>query len=84
MFILENSCTELSRWFSKVTLRRYKDVLVVTDAEPLVAYVQSGKFLVDSKLIEFRRHVEKEIKLHGAVRITKAPGIFEACRDDSA
>src|SRR5262249_16734842 len=41
-FRLENGAEQLARWFPRVELRRYEDALVVTEAEPLLAYVLSG------------------------------------------
>jgi len=86
-FTLENGAEELSRWFTSVRLRRYEDGLVVTEAEPLMAYVLSGLFgsaLTDDQTAAFRRFVENELAEHGAIRITKDAGLFEAIRSDSA
>lgn len=83
-FNLENGSAQLSRWFSKVTLRRYEDALVVTEAEPLIAYILSGKFksaFVGDKLARLIRFVEEEITLYGAIHITKEVGIFEAHKE---
>jgi hypothetical protein len=73
---------QLSGWFSKVTLNRYEDALVVTETEPIVAYVRSGESLVEEMLTELQRYVEKEIQSHGVIRITKDTGIFEAWKGD--
>jgi ubiquinone/menaquinone biosynthesis C-methylase UbiE len=80
-FLLENGGEQISRWFSKVTLRRYKDDLVITEANPLVAYVLSmiaKPIFIGDRLTKFVRFVEQEIALHGAIHITKDSGIFEA------
>jgi ubiquinone/menaquinone biosynthesis C-methylase UbiE len=83
-FSLENGQEQLERWFPHVTLRRYEDTLVITEAAPLIAYVRSGyasSGVVGERLTEFTRFVEQELASHGAIRITKATGLFEACGD---
>ena len=86
-FGLENGFVQLSRWFSKVTLRRYEDSLVITEGDSLVAYILSGmnnakSILVGDKLAEFIRFVKQELTLHGAIHVTKQSGMFEAGQDD--
>src|SRR5207248_3230373 len=41
-FNLEKGQSEMSRWFSHVELHRYEDALLVTEVEPLLAYLLSG------------------------------------------
>ena len=87
-FGLENGLAQVSQWFSQVTLHRYEDSLVITEADPLVAYVLSGTgnakdVLVGEKLAAFIRFVERELVAHSAIRITKDSGMFEGLRDDS-
>jgi ubiquinone/menaquinone biosynthesis C-methylase UbiE len=80
-FRLENGGQELSHQFSHVTLHRYEDALVITEAEPLVAYVLStplGALIVDDKVAEFTRFVEQELAALGAIHISKDSGLFEA------
>ena len=81
-FTLENGYEELSRWFSQVTLHRYEDDLVITEAEPLVAYilsmVEAKSVFTDDKLAKLVEYLEREIAAHGAVHITKDSGMFEA------
>jgi SAM-dependent methyltransferase len=80
-FNLENGEEELARWFGALTLHRYEDALVVTEAAPLVAYVLSARYrseLEGERLEAFTRSVEEEIASHGAVHITKEAGLFEA------
>ena len=83
-FLLETGLDQIARWFPKVSLQRYKDGLVITEAEPLVAYVVSTAAksnFVDEKLSEFTRFVEQEILTHGAIHVTKDSGLFEAWQD---
>src|SRR5207253_2621834 len=81
VFSLENGREELAPFFFQVTLSPYPDALVVTEAEPLIAYALSGRYqslLVGDRLAAFTRAVEQEIARHGAFRITKEIGLFEA------
>ncbi len=41
-FTLENGSGQIERFFSHVALFRYDDALVVTEAEPLIAYILFG------------------------------------------
>jgi SAM-dependent methyltransferase len=80
-FLLENGLGQISRWFSEVTLCRYEDGLVITEAEPLVAYVLSTRAksaLAGDRLAEFITFVEQELADHGVIYITKDSGVFEA------
>lgn len=79
-FYLENGYLELSRWFSPVTERRYEDALVVTAAEPLVAYVESSGYLRGQQLLNLRQHVEEVINTQGALGINKIAGILIATK----
>jgi len=81
-FGLENGFDQLTPLFAEVTLHRYQDGLVVTEAEPLVAYILSTKRSTRLKqnpepltrLIKERLHQDK------AVYITKDSGMFEALK----
>ena len=86
-FLLENGLDQISSWFSRVTLRRYEDGLVITEAGPLVAYILSTtakSILAGDRLAEFTKFVEQELVLHSAIHVTKDSGIFEAFRDEGA
>jgi ubiquinone/menaquinone biosynthesis C-methylase UbiE len=80
-FNLENGREQLAPWFPSVTLHRYDDALRVTEVEPLIAYLRSGRHqsvLIGNRLAELIRSVEQEIAESGAIRITKASGMFIA------
>ena len=80
-FLLENGLDQLAPWFSKVALHRYEDGLVITSAEPLVAYVLSTRAksaLMGDILTGFVSFVERELETHGVIHITKDSGLFEA------
>ena len=83
-FLLDNGLDQLSEWFSRVTLHRYEDALVITEAKPLVAYVLSAaaESVLTGKELEFIEFVEHELALHNTIYVTKDSGIFEAFRDD--
>ncbi len=83
-FTLENGVEQLAPWFATVTLRRFDDALVITEAEPLVAYVLSmavGRAVVGQKRVEFTKHVERELSSRGAIRATIETGMFVASKD---
>ena len=90
-FSLEDGAEQLSPWFPDVTLRRYEDALVVTEARPLVEYLLSGS-AADSgvqgssadelgrRVSELTERLEQELASHGAIRITKDVGMFVASK----
>jgi SAM-dependent methyltransferase len=82
-FGLENGAAQLGEWFEDTRLYRYEDSLVVTEADPLVAYVLSsvgsaGRLLMDGRSAEFAAFVERQLASRGAIRITKDVGLFVA------
>lgn len=74
-FSLENGAVELADWFAKVDVKHY-DALVITEAEPLVAYVESSGHLKGEPLSKFRDHVIELIKSQGAIHIDKIVGVI--------
>jgi SAM-dependent methyltransferase len=85
-FALENGLDQCAQWFSGVTLCRYEDALVVTEAAPLVAYILSSirwPTLIGGKTLELTQFVEQELALHGAIHVTKDSGLFAAFRDNA-
>ena len=75
-FRLENGSEELSRFFDSVELLRYEEHLEVTEVQPLVAYVESMKHLDEEQLQKLWKMIEEEIRLRGALHITKSQGLF--------
>jgi hypothetical protein len=63
-----------------VHLQRYENALVVSEAEPLVAYIMSGRRLRAEQHDLFRRFVEQEMVTHGPTTITIDAGMFAAQR----
>lgn len=80
-FNLENGADQLAAFFSHVTLYHYNDALVVTEAEPLVAYFLSlsrNADMDEKARAELTKRVQDRIDEHGAIHITKDSGLFEA------
>jgi ubiquinone/menaquinone biosynthesis C-methylase UbiE len=90
-FSLENGAAQLSQWFLEVSLRRYEDALVVTEAAPLVEYLLSGAS-ADAAVREtgseelarrapmLRKLLDEKLAERGEIRITKDSGLFVARR----
>ena len=83
-FGLETGGAELANVFPDVTLRRYDDTLEVTEAEPLIAFVESWRLANDiegeEKMAQFRDIVRQEIASKGVISVTKDAGAFIACK----
>lgn len=79
-FSLENGHQLLSPWYSQVHVRRYKDGLVITKVEPLLAWGRSWAqaFFPGDKFTAFLQFLEQEMIAQGAIRVTKDPGLFVA------
>jgi SAM-dependent methyltransferase len=77
-FTLESGGAELARWFTDVRLLRYEDALLVTEVEPLLAYVESSETLAREDRAALEARFAAIIALEGAVRIGKDPGLFIA------
>ena len=79
-FRLEGGAAEIERFFSHVLLHRYESALIVTEAEPLVAFVASmaGAKMSGAQRAAFTRAIEQRIAADGAIHITKDTGLFEA------
>jgi ubiquinone/menaquinone biosynthesis C-methylase UbiE len=77
-FLLENGQAQLEPFFKDIRLRRYEDTLKVTQAEPLVKYIFSGRLkeLLKAREQELRAFIAGEIKAGGAIHIFKDSGIF--------
>jgi SAM-dependent methyltransferase len=80
-FNLEEGGAELAQHFGRVELRHYADGLVVTEAAPLVAYINSMLRLKSHDEAQLTQSIERQIASKGAVRITKATGLFIATND---
>lgn len=79
-FNLENGFTLLNEHFANVSLSRYVDSLIVTDAQLLVEYILSGRAkLGNERQYELSSFVKQEIETNGGkFYITKDSGVFDA------
>lgn len=80
-FMLENGQEQLAPFFTQVTLETYEDALEVTEAEPLAAYVFSGRlgsFLTQEMRESFTNLIRQELAARGTLHLTTALGMFEA------
>jgi SAM-dependent methyltransferase len=81
-FTLENGPDRMSPWFSEIDLKRYDDALVVTEVEPIIAFVKSSSLLrvEPENLAAFRDFLAGRMDAEGAIRFTKDSGLFSAIR----
>ena len=79
-FTLENGSDVLGTYFSEVSLHRYIDSLLVTEVNPLVDYILSGRIEVAyDQRSELAMFVERVLKENGGkFYITKDSGVFES------
>ena len=81
-FDLDGGATILGRHFSDVSVEEYDDALVVTDAEPVLAYIGSmADFWTGvAPIDELRTQIQDVIHRDGGFRIDKRAGLFTATR----
>ncbi|MEA3336043.1 MAG: class I SAM-dependent methyltransferase [Chloroflexota bacterium] len=83
-FGLENGTEQLMPWFDTISLSQYRDGLVVTEIEALMAYVQSSRLwgLADENDQDaLRQLLVEEMANQGAIHIQKSTGLFIATQD---
>ncbi len=79
-FTLENGRDQLAPWFSHIVIHRYEDSLVVTEAEPLTAYllsIRAASDLDEAERATIAERVDQQLATRGAIHITKDSGLFE-------
>ncbi len=81
-FVLETGMEQLCQWFAEMTVHRYHDDLVITEAEPLVAYILSStaSAAVGDRVAEFTAFVRQKITADGSIRVHKDSGVFACTR----
>lgn len=81
-FTLDNGAEQLRQCFKNVSLERYIDSLVVTDAGLLVDYILSGRLKISpDQKSDLAKFVEKEFEENGGqFFITKESGVFESTK----
>lgn len=81
-FRLENGAALLGRQFARVERRDFGDELVVTEADPLIAYIVSmntfAGLMTPENAARLREVVESRLRRDGAIRIRKSTGVFIA------
>lgn len=79
-FGLENGSTQLGNYFANISLYRYSDSLIVTDANLLTDYILSGRIeLSTDQQLDLAEFVAQELKANdGKFYITKDSGVFES------
>jgi ubiquinone/menaquinone biosynthesis C-methylase UbiE len=83
-FSLEDGGEQLAPSFAHISLRHYEDALVVTEAEPLIAFILSqshAPYNDDARILALRTFIADELAQKGAIRITKSTGMFVATRE---
>ena len=84
-FGLENGAAQLAPWFGAVERHDYQDALVVSELEPLIAYIVSSRVWLgiggaDAALEQLARGLQQRLAADGAIHISKASGLFIARR----
>jgi len=81
-FNLETGAAQLGAFFATVTLHNYPNSLEVTDAEPLTAYLLSGRIHMEGeRKAEFARFVQQALADGGGTfHVTIEGGVFEAVK----
>ena len=78
-FGLETGPPQLEPFFSDVRIERFEGELVVTEVEPVVAYIRSSTVYDGRPLDDATRTVEAAITVDGAFRIATKAGLI-SCR----
>jgi ubiquinone/menaquinone biosynthesis C-methylase UbiE len=78
-FGLETGPEQLEPFFVDVRMERFADALVVTEVEPVLAYVRSMARYHGDKLAGVRETVEAAIAREGAFHVAKSQGVI-SCR----
>ena len=80
-FGLESGLAPMHAAFPNVEVLRYPDSLVVTEATPLIDYVNSTRIrarVSEQQIASLKEFFEQQISEHGAFRISKDAGMFVA------
>jgi SAM-dependent methyltransferase len=82
-FSLQNGAAQLAPDFAGIALDVWPDALLVTEAEPLYAYVRSmavGMALPDDLAARIAAEIKERIAREGTIRIGKQSGLFTATK----
>lgn len=80
-FTLENGAAQLEPFFEQVEVRYYPDALVITNGQPLIAYIlsmipQGDSHAEDDDIAELSRSITRQIDQNGSIYIQKCSGLF--------
>jgi ubiquinone/menaquinone biosynthesis C-methylase UbiE len=78
-FGLETGFEYMQPIFSKVEVRRFEDALEVTEAQPLIDYIEStrvGRYATAAQKTALKEYAEAEIRARGSLHFTKDTGIL--------
>lgn len=79
-FSLENGPTQLAPWFAAVERRDYPDALVISEPEPLIAYILSARawFGLDdeAEVAPIAQMVRQRLKAEGVIYLSKSSGLL--------
>ncbi|HEY6420169.1 MAG TPA: class I SAM-dependent methyltransferase [Candidatus Binataceae bacterium] len=78
-FGLENGYDMMGDCFASVDISRYPDSMVITDAKPLMDYVNSMSMrrrATDEQIAALQSFVEAELSARGSIKMTKDAGIL--------
>jgi ubiquinone/menaquinone biosynthesis C-methylase UbiE len=78
-FGLETGPAQLAPFFEDVRVERFENSLVVTEVEPVLAYIRSSESFTGGDLDDIRAAVEDAIAREGVFRITSGSGLI-SCR----
>lgn len=79
-FALDNGAAELAPHFAAVTLDRYDDALVITEAAPLLDYIRSMRAFPTLDEPRLAAAIDAQLARDGAIRVAKETGMFVARR----
>jgi ubiquinone/menaquinone biosynthesis C-methylase UbiE len=80
-FGLETGYDYMQSIFSKVEVRRFDDALEVTEAQPLIDYIEStrvGRYATAEQKAALKEYAEAEIRAKRSLHLTKDTGILIA------
>jgi ubiquinone/menaquinone biosynthesis C-methylase UbiE len=79
-FGLDNGLEYFAKAFKHAAVERYPDALVITDAAPVMDYLDSMSSMAGRGTLErkraMREYLEAEIAAHGSLRMTKEMGLL--------
>jgi ubiquinone/menaquinone biosynthesis C-methylase UbiE len=80
-FTLENGTEQLALWFKHIEIRHYYDALIITEANPLVAYIlsmipPSEICTSENEIINLSSLINELIQQNGSINIQKSSGMF--------